>query len=375
MRFSIQREVLLKPLQLVSGSIERKHLQPILSNVLLGVKSQLLSLTGTDLEVELIARVALNFPADNGEFTLPARKLMDICRAFPEQSKIDFEVEHGKVVIRCGKTRFTLATMPVEDFPRVQEGPGDVEFSLKQQDVKSLIENTSFAMAHQDVRIYMNGLLLIFSDKSIRAVAADGHRLITFSSNVKTTLNEPLSVIVPRKAILELQRLFSDGNEEVGVVVGANHLRAIAPHFSFTTKLIDAKFPDYRRLIPVNAPQYLIVDKDALKQALGRVSVLFTEKVRGARIQISSQGMNIVATNADKDEAEEEVPITYQGQPIEIGLNGQYLLEYLSIVKDPTIKMSFTDPDGGVLFEPYQQQEEAAGNNSENRYVVMPMRL
>ncbi|HRE30817.1 MAG TPA: DNA polymerase III subunit beta [Candidatus Berkiella sp.] len=372
MQFTISREALLKPLLRVAGAVEKRQTLPILANILVSVKNQLLSLTGTDLEIEMIARIPLTQGSMGGTTTIPGKKLIDICKALPDSAQISFELTDNKVAVRANRSRFVLACMPGENFPRVEEMPGDIELSVGQAVIRQLLDLSSFAMAHQDVRYYLNGVYLIFSTDEIRAVATDGHRLATMALPIKAPhLSENLAVIVPRKAILEMQRLFQEGEEEIGLVIGKNHLRAVMMHSSFITKLIEGKFPDYRRVMPTNAGYQVVVAREPLRQALLRVSALFSDKFRGVGLQFSSQLLRIVAVTADKDEVEDEVEIPYDGPSMEIGVNASYIIEFLSIIKTEQVKITFSDPSQVVLFETQEQGIDRVGL----QYVVMPMRL
>jgi len=244
MHFTIQREALLKPLQLVAGVVERRQTLPVLSNVLLVVEGQQLSLTGTDLEVELVGRVTLEDAAEPGEITVPARKLMDICKSLPSDALIDIRVDDQKLLVKAGRSRFTLSTLPANDFPTVEEGPGSLTFNLPQAKLRRLIERTSFAMAQQDVRYYLNGMLLEVQSGMLRAVATDGHRLAMCSMEASIQQDGKHQVIVPRKGILELARLLTEQDAEVAIVLGQHHIRANTGEFTFTSKLVDGKFPD-----------------------------------------------------------------------------------------------------------------------------------
>lgn len=373
MQFTIHREALMKPLQRVQGVVERRQTLPILANILVVVKSQLLSLTGTDLEIEMIARIPLSLPSTAGATTIPSKKLMDICKALPDQAAISFELLDNKVVVRSGRSRYSLACLPAENFPKVEESPGDIELSVAQGVLRQLLDATCFAMAHQDVRYYLNGVLMVFSQDELRMVATDGHRLATMALPVRVHLAQPVSVIVPRKAVLEMQRLFAEGEEEIGLVIGKNHLRAVTTHTSFVTKLIEGKFPDFRRVLPASEGHHFMVPREQLRQALLRGSALFSDKYRGIGLQFSPNLLRIIAVTTDKDEVEDEVEITYQGPSLEIGVNASYLIEYLGIIKTEMVKVAFTDPGQVILFE--TMMEESAAPSARHSYVVMPMRL
>lgn len=372
MQFTIARETLLKPLQRLQGALERRQVLPILANILVVVKNQLLSLTGTDLEIEMVARLPLTQSATPGKITVPGKKLMDICRALPEGELISFELNDNKMIVRSGRSRYTLACLPADNFPNVEESPGDVELSVPQALIRQLLDVVCFAMAHQDVRYYLNGVYMLFSQNEIRMVATDGHRLATVAMPMRSHLTQPIGVIVPRKGVLEMQRLFAEGDEEVGVVIGKNHLRAITTHTSFITKLIEGKFPDYLRVLPQEPGYQFDVPKEALKQALVRACALFTDRYRGVGLQFSPRLLRIVAVTPDKDEVEDEVEIDYQGPALEIGINASYLIEYLNLMQAELIKVSFTSPNHVILFE---APLEASLTPSNHSYVVMPMQL
>ena len=375
MQFTITKEQLLKPLQRVAGAVERKQTQPILANILLVVRSQLLALTATDLEVEMVARIPLEEGASEGAVTIPGKKLIDICRALPEKSVIHFDCQDKRVLVKCGKSRFSLATMPADDFPNIKDSPGNIELSVPQSVLSKLIDTTSFAMATQDVRYYLNGVSMTFFASGVRIVSTDGHRLATLALPGNYRIEEPVSVIVPRKAVLEMQRLFAEGDEEVGLVIGQNYLRAITTNYSFITKLIEGRFPDFKRVLPSKTDgTELCLQRDAFRQALIRVSALFADKNRGVGLHFYPGLMKIVGVNADKDEVEDELEVDYQGPEMEIGINASYLIEYLGVLKEDSITMRMTTPNSSVLLSSMAQ------NNSDqddfgHMYVVMPMRL
>ncbi len=279
MHFTIQREALLKPLQLVAGVVERRQTLPVLSNVLLVVEGQQLSLTGTDLEVELVGRVVLEDAAEPGEITVPARKLMDICKSLPNDVLIDIRVEEQKLLVKAGRSRFTLSTLPANDFPTVEEGPGSLNFSIAQSKLRRLIDRTSFAMAQQDVRYYLNGMLLEVNGGTLRSVATDGHRLAMCSLDAQIPSQDRHQVIVPRKGILELARLLTEQDGEVGIVLGQHHIRATTGEFTFTSKLVDGKFPDYERVLPRGGDKLVVGDRQQLREAFSRTAILSNEKV------------------------------------------------------------------------------------------------
>ena len=367
MHFTIQREALLKPLQLVAGVVERRQTLPVLSNVLLVVDGQHLSLTGTDLEVELIGRVALEEKAEPGEITVPARKLMDICKSLPADALIDIRLEEQKVLIKAGRSRFTLSTLPANDFPTSEEGQASLVINLPQTKVRRLIERTSFAMAQQDVRYYLNGMLLEVGANVLRAVATDGHRLAMCSLSAPIEQQEKHQIIVPRKGILELARLLTDQDAEVAIVLGQHHIRATTSEFTFTSKLVDGKFPDYERVLPKGGDKLVVADRQTLREAFTRTAILSNEKYRGIRLQLESGLLKIQANNPEQEEAEEEVAVDYAGGNLEIGFNVSYLLDVMSVMVTDKVRLILSDSNSSALVQEF--------DNDESAYVVMPMRL
>jgi DNA polymerase-3 subunit beta len=366
MKLEAKREQLLKPLQHVIGAVERRQTLPILTNVLLTVGERELTLTATDLEVELSTRTEL--PADvPGEITLPARKLHDILRALPEDGTVVLSVEGDKATVRCGRSRFTLATLPAGDFPTLEDLPFEGDIRLPQGVLRSLIERTHFAMAQQDVRYYLNGLLLEVGPGVLRLVATDGHRLAFQELRTEVDVAETRQVIVPRKGVMELLRLLADSDAEVLLKLGANHIRVTMDDIRFTSKLIDGKFPDYQRVIPREGSRVVIADRVALRNALTRTSLVLSDKTQGIRLQLDDWMLRTQAQNPEQEEAEEEVEINYSGGPLEIGFNGAYLLDALGALGGELAKLSFADAGSSCLIE------EAEGGGG--RHVIMPMRL
>jgi DNA polymerase-3 subunit beta len=368
MKFVISREALLKPLNLAAGVVERRQTLPILANVLLVLNGKRLSITGTDLEVELVGHVELEeAPVSQGEITVPARKLVDICKSLPEGSQIEFTLDEQRLVIRSGRSRFTLSTLPASDFPAVEGTPGSVELQLKQSDLKRIIDRTGFAMAQQDVRYYLNGMLWEVRAGKLRVVATDGHRLAMCTLTSEIEVADPLQIILPRKGVIELTRLLVDEGGSVTVVIGSNHFRANTGAFQFTSKLVDGKFPDYERVLPRTTTKIVLGDRDELRHAFSRASILSNEKYRGVRLSLNSSSLRILANNPEQEEAEEEVSVEYQGETLEIGFNVSYLLDVLGVLSERTVKLSLSDANSSVLME-----EAEAGDSL---YVVMPMRL
>ena len=367
MHFTIQREALLKPLQLVAGVVERRQTLPVLSNVLLVVQDHQLSLTGTDLEVELVGRVALEDASEPGEITVPARKLMDICKSLQPDALIDIRLDDQKVVIKSGRSRFSLSTLPANDFPTVEEGPGSLNFSVNQGKMRRLIERSSFAMAQQDVRYYLNGMLIEVTSGMFRAVATDGHRFAMCSMQACIEQPDRHQVIVPRKGILELARLLTDQDGEVAIVLGQHHIRATTGEFTFTSKLVDGKFPDYERVLPRGGDKLVVGERQTLREAFSRTAILSNEKYRGIRLQLESGLLKIQANNPEQEEAEEEVAVDYSGSSLEIGFNVSYLLDVLGVMTTDQVRLILSDANSSALVQEF--------DNDDSAYVVMPMRL
>ncbi|OED41442.1 DNA polymerase III subunit beta [Endozoicomonas sp. (ex Bugula neritina AB1)] len=367
MKFTINREALLKPLQLVAGVVERRQTLPVLSNVLMVVDGNHLSLTGTDLEVELVGRVHLEDVSETGEITVPARKLMDICKSLPENTVIEIHQDDQRVKLKAGRSRFTLSTLPANEFPSIEEEAGSMNFTIGQTRLRRLIDRTGFAMAQQDVRYYLNGMLLEVSQNRLRAVATDGHRLAMCAVDADINQSEKHQVIVPRKGILEMARLLTEGDEMVHISLSASHIRAKTGDFIFTSKLVDGKFPDYDRVLPRGGDKVIIGDRQELRQAFQRASILSNEKYRGIRLILSDGLLKVMANNPEQEEAEEELSLAYHGEHMEIGFNVSYLLDVLSVISGESVKITLSDPNSSALLE-----ESESGDSA---YVVMPMRL
>ncbi len=365
MKLRAARDVLLKPLQAVIGVVERRQTMPILSNILLVARDGMLSVTATDLEVELVAQTELEVKT-GGEITVSGRKLLDICRALPEGAEIEIIASAEKLNIRSGPSKFTLATLPATEFPTVDDIKAGQTILLPQEVLARLIEKTHFSMAQQDVRYYLNGMLLETGGKHVRAVATDGHRLALCQAELDGVSLEEQQVIVPRKGVLELQRLMS-GDGILNVELGANHVRIQLEGIRFTSKLIDGRFPEYDRVIPKDSSNELSADRDVLRGALQRTAILSNEKYRGIRLIILDSGVVLQAHNPEQEEAEEELDVTYSGDDIEIGFNVNYLLDALGAVDSENVTLSVQDSNSSCLIR------DPASDDC--KFVVMPMRL
>ncbi len=368
MKLTASREALLKPLQAVIGVVERRQTMPILANVLLVAKNNRLSITATDLEVELVASAEASI-SNGGEVTVPGRKLLDICRALPENAEVAISLSGEKLGVRSGRSKFTLTTLPAAEFPSVEDIKAGAALELPQEALTKLLEKTHFSMAQQDVRYYLNGLLLETGKKHLRAVATDGHRLALcqVELNGSKTADQPeTQVIVPRKGVLELQRLLS-GEGMLTLELGQNHIRIQLEGIRFTSKLIDGRFPEYERVIPKDTGNTLTADRQLFRAALHRTAILSNEKYRGIRLIIRNSGITLQAHNPEQEEAEEELEIQYEGEDIEIGFNVNYLLDALGAVDTEEVTLSVVDGNSSCLVrEP---------GNDDCKYVVMPMRL
>ena len=370
MKFSITRDALLKPLQNIVGVVERRQTLPVLSNVLLSCKDQQLVLTTTDTEIEMVANAIID-PVEDGSVTVPAKKFFDICKALPEDAQVEFVLDNEKqrALIRSGKSRFNLSTLPADGFPNLEQIKADFKFTIGQKEFKTLIDKTHFAMAQQDVRFYLNGLLLEMSESKVCAVATDGHRLAYCESEQNEVHpKEVIQVILPRKGVIELSKVLADDNGQIEIEVGSNHLRIIHPDITFTSKLVDGKFPDYKRVIPPESGHEVKADRQLLKQALSRASILSNEKYRGIRLSISEGVLQAQAHNPEMEEAEEEIEVEYTGENLVVGFNVSYLIDAINVIPTEKTRLIFNDANSSCLLL-------ADDSDSDCKYVVMPMRL
>lgn len=368
MKFSTDRESLLNALQLVAGVVERRQTLPVLSNVLVVAESGKLELTGTDLEVEIVARVQGVHVDVPGSSTIPARKWLDICRSLPEASDISIQLEGEQVELVSGRSRFMLSTLPASEFPNVEGGQNLVGFKVSRGNLKNMIEKVAFSMAHQDVRYYLNGMLIEHTSEHLRMVATDGHRLAMVTSASSSGVEvETSQSILPRKGVMELGRLLDDSDNEVEISIGANHFRLISEEMEFTSKLVDGKFPDYQKVVPQGGDKQVLSNRQNLKAAFSRASILSNEKYRGVRLQLSQNLLRITANNPEQEQAEEEVGLDYSGGDLEIGFNVSYLIDAMNALDGDDVCVTLSDSNSSALVE--NPQDETT------KYVVMPMRL
>ena len=366
MKFIIKREQLLPSLQIINGVIEKRHTLPILSNFLMCTSPTSITLTGTDMEVELVS-VINQVVKENAEFTLPARKLLDICKALPEGAELDFSINKDQTIIKSGKSRFTLITLPASEFPAIEISTPSTDFKIPQKVLKALLVDTMFAMAQQDVRYYLNGLLIEVSKDKLRSVATDGHRLALKEIDVKIDIKESAQIIVPRKGISEVVRLLNESENLVRVQISQNHIRVTMDGLQFTSKLVDGRFPDYGRVIPKPTETPVFADRETLRQSLTRASILSNEKYKGVKIILKPGNITALAHNPEQEEAEEELEVEYTGEEIEIGFNVSYLLDALNAIKTEKAVLTITGPNSSCLLLPFKENY--------CKYVVMPMRL
>jgi DNA polymerase-3 subunit beta len=370
MKFTIAREALLEPLQTIQGVVERRQTLPILSNLLIVCRDDQLSLTATDMEVELVARAKVE-SFEPGEVTVPARKLIDICRALPHSARISFAVANERASVRSGKARFVLSTLPAADFPAAEAITEAVSFRVDSKALRRVFELTQFAMAQQDVRYYLNGLFLHVDNQLIRAVATDGHRLALADLAGQLALEglPAIQVIVPRKAVNELVRLLASAQGEVDLRISSSGVQAEQAEFRFTSKLIDGRFPDYEAVVPKLelCDREMSVERESLRQCLARASILSNDRYRAVRLAFDDGLMRVSANNPEHEEAEDELEVSYTGEPLEVGFNVAYLIDAVSAIPSERLQLFLTDASSSCLIRPE--------GSSECQYVVMPMRL
>lgn len=366
MRFSLQREALLKPLQQVVGVVERRQTLPVLANLLVAVSDGRVSFTGTDLEVEMVATVAAS-TSESGEITIPARKLSDICRALPDGVLVDVRLNGDRVVVTAGRSRFTLATLPAGEFPAIETIETVDRVELSEATLKNLMDRTAFAMAHQDVRYYLNGMLVDLREDALRCVATDGHRLALAETAVQAKISQRRQIIIPRKGVLELQGLFESGDGLVVLEFGKNHLRVRRGDVQFTSKLIDGRFPDYEAVIPIGADKEVRIGRETLKGALQRAAILSNEKYRGVKLDVAPGRLGIIAHNPEQEEAHEELEADTVVSDLSVGFNVNYLLDALSALTGENVVVCLRDSQSSCLLK--------AVDSEESRHVVMPLRL
>ena len=366
MKLVIERETLLEPLQAISGIAERRQSLPILSNTLVNVHDEGVTFTATDLEVELI--ISINRPVQEpGMSALPARKLLDITRSLPANSEIEIASRDSRAVIKSGRSRFSLLAMPAAEYPVIGDFEPTLVLEIPPKDLREIIEETQFSMAHQDVRYWFNGLMLEIRNNRIRAVATDGHRLALSETEVTQDVETPIQIIVPKKGVIEISKLLTEASSAAQVWVGSNHVQIRLGAYKLTSKLIDGRFPDYERVLSEKGDKIVKANREGLRQGLIRTSILSNEKLKGIKLTLDKNILRSAAHNMEQEEAEEEIEVSYSGAPLEIGFNASYLLEVLSVIKAETVELEFSQPDKSCLIRPE--------GSSASRYVVGPIRL
>ena len=365
MKLSLSREQLLVPLQSVMGVVERRQTMPILANVLLAARNDQLSVTGTDLEVELVASCQATVQTP-GDITVPGRKLLDIVRSLPDKAAITLNRDGERTVLKAGRSRFVLSSLAATEFPLIEDIGARQSLRVARADARRLIDKTHFSMAQQDVRYYLNGTLLECEGKLLRAVATDGHRLSLAETQLLEAVSGKQQVIVPRKGVLELQRILG-GAGELELSIGTNHIRAQIGDIRFTSKLIDGKFPEYSRVVPASPPNIMTSGKDDLRTALQRIAILSNEKYRGVRLTFGTDSLTIQAQNPEHEEAEEQMEVGFKGAGIEIGFNVNYLMDALAAIDVDTVEIGLMDGNSSCLIR--------APGDQTTKFVVMPMRL
>jgi len=362
-----KRDDLLGPLSAVSGIIERRHTLPILSNVLIDQADGVLSFLATDIEIQITARSGIAPSGEAKAVTVGARKLVDILRALPDGAEVTVTQQDKRIQVKAGRSRFTLQTLPAEDFPRLARPSGDTaRFDLPQKALRKLLSLVQYSMAQQDIRYYLNGLLVLVEDRQLRLVATDGHRLAYAAMGLAADLPR-IEVIVPRKTVLELSKLLEDSDEEVKLELSTTQAAFRFRDIELVSKLVDGKFPDYTRVIPTQHKNAVKLDRDVLRQALQRAAILSNEKFRGVRWVLTDGSLKIVSSNAEQEEAQEELEVQYGGDALDIGFNVNYLLDVLNNVSANEVECRFGDAASSALLQ-FPAEPEF-------KYVVMPMRI
>ena len=361
------RDELLVPLQTVSGIVERRHTLPILSNVLLERGSDAVRLVATDLEIQISTQARIASKTAATTITTSARKFQDILRALPADAQVVLESSGNRVLLRSGRSRFTLQTLPAEDFPRLTANADLIcEIELPQKTLRELLLLVQYAMAQQDIRYYLNGLLLSVDAAELRVVATDGHRL-AFAKTILETKAPRQEVVLPRKAVIELGKLLKDEDAPIRITLLGNQVRFNFADVELVTKIVDGKFPDYGRVIPTGHKNQIVVDRIALLQALQRAAILSNDKFRGVRWVLTENSLRVSCSNTEQEEALEELELSYSGDALDIGFNVNYLLDVLNALSGTSVNCAFGDASSSVLMT------EPGRDNF--KYVIMPMRI
>lgn len=367
---NIKRDAFLKPLQSVIGIVERRHTLPILSNVLIEKSQHQLTLMATDLEIQISSKIDCDDQNQEFSITVSAKKLQDICRAFNEETYLAFDKDDSRIQVKAGKSNFNLQTLPAEDFPKISALTDcKRSFVIPQNTLRKLLDQVQYAMAQQDIRYYLNGLLLITEPNKIKVVTTDGHRLAMVEHDLPqlADLIDIQEVILPRKSIIELIKLLGDTSDEVSIEIGQNQAKFSFSNIVMISKIVEGKFPDYNKVIPINYKNNITIDRSNLLQALQRVAILSNEKFSGVRLVLTQNSLRILCSNTEQEEAQEELEVVYDGIPLDIGFNIKYLLDALTNLNDEQVTCSFGDVNSSGLI--------TVPNNTNFKYVVMPMRI
>ncbi len=366
MKLSIDRENLLPCLQQLSGVIEKKQTFPILSNILLQATDNKLFLTGTDTEIQIITNILVSSEVD-GEITVPAKKILDICRLSNKGSLITCEEKDGKFIVRSDKSRFSLATLPAEHYPAFDQHNYQPLFTIRSSEFKKILEKTIFSMALQDVRFFLNGLMLQFENMNLDVIASDGHRLAVYKQTLESSAKDNVKIVIPRKGVLELFRLLDDGEEDMMFEVSQSSVKISYSNFEFSAKLIEGRLPDYKKAIPTDLQKTLFIEHDVFKSALSRIAILTNDEYRGVNFDIEEDLMTINHRNPEHEEGEEKIKIDYQGDSLSMGMNVTYVQDAVSHIDSNQVKISFTDASQACLFEDTE--------NEKYKFIIMPMRV
>ncbi len=366
MKFIINRELLLTPLQQIVNVIEKRQTMPILANVLFNLTNNQLVLTGTDLEIQIVVKVALDNDTE-GSITIPARKLLDICRLLPSAADIKFELVDNKIKIRSGRSHFSVSTLKADDYPHFEMTEMDCRFTLQASQLKKALDKTVFCMANQDVRYYLNGMMLSIFNQQLKLVGSDGHRLSIYEDKIEQETGIERRIIIPRKGVLELTRLLDDDELEVQVEFSRNNIRVVIDNLTFSAKLVDSKYPDFSKVFEQGFNSPIHVQKQILKDALTRVAILSNEKFRGVEFMVDGNNLQISTNNPEHEEADETLEIEYLGEPISIAFNSQYVLDAVSNLDSELAVLTIAENSSCCFIEEPTEQKY--------KFIVMPMRL
>ncbi|MDF1756720.1 MAG: DNA polymerase III subunit beta [Legionellaceae bacterium] len=366
-QLTISKQELLQPLIIVAGAVDKKQSMPILANILLKLSKDTLSLTATDLEIEITAHIPCKSSEEEGVITVPAKKIIDIVKSLEDDATLILSYKDGVITIKSGRSKFKITTLSAENYPSVEYDSSEVEFNLDTASLTRLLQATSFAMALQDVRVYLNGLFLEIDSKHITAVTADGHRMAICRVPCQLT-DQHHRLLIPKKGIQEILRLFgSVSSESVLISASQNHFRLVTSQYVFSSKLIEARFPPYMKAIPKSQDKHVVIDRDILKRALSRIIIMANEKLRAILLQIQPNQLTLIATNQDHEEGIETLVAETEGENLDIGLNATYLLEVLNHMGEGLLQLSFASSDSSILVESLQDENY--------QYIIMPMKI